>query len=164
MYCRNCGNELPEGANFCPACGTGNEVVIENRDAAPANEAPVYEANPTANEFPAYDGAVEPSVNEPTEPALSEEELIEKNALAGKILTFGILGLAFSEIGLLGLIFSIIAKAKVKAFTQKFGETTGRASVGKGLSIGGFITSIIMTCFWGFYTLIVVLALLIEML
>lgn len=21
MYCRNCGNKLPEGARFCGACG-----------------------------------------------------------------------------------------------------------------------------------------------
>ncbi len=22
MYCKNCGKEIPEGAKFCPACGT----------------------------------------------------------------------------------------------------------------------------------------------
>ena len=28
-YCRNCGNELREGANYCPKCGTASELNTE---------------------------------------------------------------------------------------------------------------------------------------
>jgi uncharacterized RDD family membrane protein YckC len=28
-YCKRCGSELPEGAAFCPKCGTAVEIVIE---------------------------------------------------------------------------------------------------------------------------------------
>lgn len=40
-YCKKCGNELPEGAKYCPVCGT--PVTVE---AAPA--APVTQAEPEA--------------------------------------------------------------------------------------------------------------------
>ena len=36
-YCKNCGNELPEEARFCPKCGTA--VVIE--ETAPVALTPV---------------------------------------------------------------------------------------------------------------------------
>jgi uncharacterized RDD family membrane protein YckC len=33
-YCHKCGNELPEGAKYCPVCGTA--VTLETMPAAPA--------------------------------------------------------------------------------------------------------------------------------
>ena len=30
MYCKNCGTELPQGANVCPGCGTAVPVNIPN--------------------------------------------------------------------------------------------------------------------------------------
>jgi uncharacterized RDD family membrane protein YckC len=38
-YCKKCGNEIPEGATYCPACGTA--VTVEELPAAPvASEVP----------------------------------------------------------------------------------------------------------------------------
>ena len=45
-YCKNCGNELPEEARFCPKCGTA--VVIE--ETAPAALTPVAPATCVAPE------------------------------------------------------------------------------------------------------------------
>ena len=76
MFCRFCGNELPEGANFCPKCGKINEVeeaTVNENAGAEIPETPVMDAAESVNVF--------------------EEE---KSSLAGKILTFGILGLAFA--------------------------------------------------------------------
>jgi uncharacterized RDD family membrane protein YckC len=41
-YCKKCGNELPEGAKYCPVCGTS----VSTETAAPA--APVVQAEPVA--------------------------------------------------------------------------------------------------------------------
>jgi len=45
-YCQKCGNELPEGAKYCPVCGTA--VTMEEAPAAPAV--------PTAPSAPAASG------------------------------------------------------------------------------------------------------------
>lgn len=31
MYCRNCGKELPDNSNFCPECGTKQNVIPDNK-------------------------------------------------------------------------------------------------------------------------------------
>jgi uncharacterized RDD family membrane protein YckC len=47
-YCQKCGNELPEGAKYCPVCGT----------AMPMEEAPAAPAVPTAPSAPEASGLV----------------------------------------------------------------------------------------------------------
>ncbi len=82
----------------------------------------------------------------------------EKDELGGEVLKFGILGLAFACSGLLsllGLIFSIIARAKAGAFARRYGDTEGRATVGKHLGKAGLIVSIVITAY---FALIFVLA------
>ncbi len=78
----------------------------------------------------------------------------EKDDLGGEVLKFGILGLAFACSGLLsllGLIFSIIARAKAGAFARRYGDTEGRATVGKHLGKAGLIVSISLTAFFVVY-------------
>lgn len=78
----------------------------------------------------------------------------EKDDLSGEVLKFGILGLAFACSGLLsllGLIFSIIARAKAGAFARRYGDTEGRATVGKHLGKAGLIVSISLTAFFIVY-------------
>lgn len=78
----------------------------------------------------------------------------EKDDLSGEVLKFGILGLAFACSGLLsllGLIFSIIARAKAGAFARRYGDTEGRATVGKHLGKAGLIVSISLTAFFVVY-------------
>lgn len=44
-YCQKCGNELPEGAKYCPVCGTA--VAMEEAPAAPT--VPTAPATPEAS-------------------------------------------------------------------------------------------------------------------
>ena len=41
MYCRNCGRELLENDNFCPACGTK----VEKKTQEPENREIVFDPN-----------------------------------------------------------------------------------------------------------------------
>jgi hypothetical protein len=149
MFCKYCGNQLPETANFCPKCGKIN-------DAAKATAASEPKSEPAAETATFFSDAANDYV--PVEPVNVEEEL-ERSEREGSILKMAILGLAFAWSGflsLLGLIFSIIARAKISAYVRDYGETRGRASVGKGLSIGGLISSIFWMAFFLLYTIIIV--------
>ena len=128
MFCKHCGNQLPENATFCPKCGKVNDGQSFGQ-----NES--YEPINTDNVF--YNA--------------------QKDSDAGSILKFSIMGLAFSFIlPILGLIFTIIAKTKVRNFVEAYGETEGRATVGKHLTIPGMISSIFFMVFWFIYTIVIV--------
>lgn len=66
----------------------------------------------------------------------------------GNVLTWGILGLAFSGVFILGLIFSIVGKNKAKAYVAAHGQLEGAAKAGGILSTLGLIFSIIATVAW----------------
>ena len=51
------------------------------------------------------------------------------------VLVFGILGLAFCETGILGIIFSIIGLSKAKNYIATYGDVSNQVRVGKRLSI-----------------------------
>ena len=124
MFCRYCGNELPEDANFCPKCGKINEM-----EGTPMPRTEVIDP---------MEGAAK---MEYIDPFAKEKEM-----RGGSILTTAILSLAFSMtffFAWVGLVFAIISRVKLNAYVEKFKETEGRASVGKGLGIGGLVTSII---------------------
>ena len=74
---------------------------------------------------------------------------------ASKVLTWGILGLAFAGSGLLGLIFSIIGLKKGKLFLAENGSLFGQAKVGRTLAKVGLILSIVMMVFWVIYIAVV---------
>ena len=61
-----------------------------------------------------------------------------------KALVFGILGLAFCETGILGLIFSIIGLSKANNYIRNYGNISNQVRIGKRLSIAGLIVSIVM--------------------
>ena len=64
MFCDNCGNELREGAQFCPKCGTPVNVIHSVQDDADqnqyVNDSPDYPdqqtSNQTIDDKPAYQG------------------------------------------------------------------------------------------------------------
>ena len=64
------------------------------------------------------------------------------------VLTFGIIGLATCELGIIGLIFSIIALSKAGKFRSGSTERSGQVNTGRGLAIAGLIISIIMIIVW----------------
>ena len=126
MFCKNCGRQLDEGENICPACGTVN-----------ASETT---ATPNAGIEYAVD-AVD----------LANERL--KDEMAGAALKWGIISLAFSASGclsLLGFIFSFIAKSRALAYRNVFGVLEGKAKVGRILGKVGFGLGLGMTIYMAF--------------
>ena len=70
--CIQCGNPIPDGAKFCPVCGTPVPAVPVEE--APAPEVPVEEA-PEADRLPrGMTEKEQPDENEPDEAAEQPEE------------------------------------------------------------------------------------------
>lgn len=143
MYCKYCGNKLDDQATFCSKCG---KRVVE--------EVSLFEEEKVKN----------PQVEQ------------HKSQLGGSILGFAITGMAFAvfaallflvgidiawlidaeEIAFyfiltipfpaLGWIFSGIARAKVRQYKAVFGETEGKATVGKNIALPAFIINIVTVC------------------
>ena len=151
MFCRNCGNQLPENALFCGNCGTKVE-------AQTAPQQPAY----TAPQQPAYEAPQQPVYTAPqVAPVVAPErpqEDPELNSLATNTMILGIVGLALSEMGLPGLIVSNIALNKAAEFERKAGKLFGKAKIGRNLAKPGKIVGIVMTIFWAVYFLIAVIA------
>lgn len=125
MFCKNCGRQLDEGENFCPACGTMN-----------------------ATETPAATTGIEYAVNDT---AAVNERL--KDEMAGQVFKWGLLSLIFSGtvcLSLLGFIFSFIAKGKASSYETVFGEISGRAKAGRILGKIGFGLGLGMTIYIAF--------------
>ena len=79
-----------------------------------------------------------------------------KTVSPSKVLTWGILGLAFAGSGLLGLIFSIIGLKNAKLFLAENGALFGQAKVGRILAKVGLILSIVMMVFWLIYIIAII--------
>ena len=125
MFCKNCGRQLDEGENICPACGTVN----------------ASETTATPN------AGIEYAVDDVS--AVNERL---KDQMAGEALKWGIISLAFSASGclsLLGFIFSFIAKGKALAYQNVFGVLEGKAKVGRILGKVGFGLGLGMTIYIG---------------
>ena len=138
MFCKYCGNELTENANFCPACG---QFISETK---PAPEKPEFE-----------EIVVMPSVEK------EEADDRQRSDLGGTILRNAILSLVFSCLwftSLLGLIFAIVAKSKVNTYLDLYKETRGTATVGKHLSVAALALSIVMLVLFVIYVAAIVVA------
>ena len=158
MICKSCGATLPEGAHFCPDCGTpvpllpdlvpdpepakAAELPELVPDPEPPKPAPLMEvAEPTA---PMYT-PVEP---EPVyaQPVYAEPAQIIPQSEVDSIFTWGVAGLVCAFVmTILGIIFSAIAMSKAKRMRQTYGFLPQRASTGRGLGIAGLIISIVFT-------------------
>ena len=144
MFCKNCGNQLPDDALFCGSCGTKVEA-----PAAP--QQPAYEAP----QQPAYVAPQQPAYVAP-QPAPQENDP-QKDELAGSVLSKGIacLPLAF-VFGIPGIFVSASAKRKAREYESRYGELSGKAKVGSILAKVGLPLSLGMT---GFYLLLILASL-----
>ncbi len=61
------------------------------------------------------------------------------------VLVFGIIGLALSTMGIVGLIFSIIALKKANNYIATYGDISNQVRIGRRLAIAGLVVSIIFT-------------------
>ena len=123
MFCKNCGRQLDEGENLCPACGTMNNT-----------ETPAATMQ--------YDLSATNTVNERL-----------KDEMAGQAFKWGLMSLIFAATGclsLLGFIFSFIAKGKASSYETVFGEISGRAKAGRILGKIGFGLGLGMTIYIAF--------------
>ena len=138
MFCKNCGRQLDEGENICPACGTVN----------------ASETTATPN------AGIEYAVDDVS--AVNERL---KDQMAGEALKWGIISLAFSASGclsLLGFIFSFTAKRKSAEFLNYFGVLEGRARVGHILGRVGFGVGLGYTIFFVIYFAIIIFAMVLS--
>lgn len=129
MLCKNCGNEIADGAKFCASCGAIAE-----------------------SESQAYDHV---AIND----FISDDEKVERAECSNKILIFGILSVAFSctfWLGIVGWILGSMCKKKVKEYEARFGPVSGKARVGKYLGTGGKIAGMVFTIIEAVYALIYV--------
>lgn len=134
MFCKFCGSEIENDANFCPNCG---KVVTNDL----------------------YSNSIEKE-----EPVISVYETVvdeEKQKAGGKILKSAILGAAFAStawFALVGLIFSIISRVRLNKYISVYGETEGRATAGKIVGKVALILSIVLTAFMTLYFALLILA------
>ena len=89
-----------------------------------------------------------------------------KDQMAGNVLTWGILSLAFAVSGclsLLGFIFSFIAGSRARAYEQTFGVPEGKAKVGRILGKVGFGVGLGYSIFFALYFVLIVALTMAEM-
>lgn len=114
---------------YCTKCGA---VADDNATVCPNCGQPLNAAQPQQQ---VYQPTVQPAQPQPS------------------ILPWGILSVAFAELGILGIIFGAIGRSKAKNYP---GTLTGAAKVGAILSKVGLILGIVMTVFWVLYIIILV--------
>ena len=121
MFCKYCGNELPDGTTFCPKCGSDDTpVTTEKSDTEIKNDT-------------TFECVLETVPKDVT-----------KDSLASKILAFAIIGLAFAcslYLSFVGVVFSLISRSKLKKYIKNYGDTEGKATVGKHLGLVAMIVS-----------------------
>lgn len=114
-----------------------------------------YNANPEQPVQPQYQ---EPQYQAPQyQPQYQAAYQPQPDALAGSVLTKGILSVVFActfIVSFLGIIFGAQGKnLAAQCAAINGGYLPGKARAGKYLSIGGFIGGIVMTALFGIYFL-----------
>ena len=72
------------------------------------------------------------------------------------VLVFGILGLALSGLGIVGLIFSIIGLKKANNYIATYGNIANQVRIARILAIAGMIVSIVMIVFCIIYIIAII--------
>ena len=122
MFCTNCGSQLDDRAVICPHCGCATENYYKT------------------NQHAQYSSQVPPV--SPVAPMPVHVQSKPVNGFAIAALVLGIAGLWFGMffgiVPIIGLIFSIIGMSQAS-----------KTNSGRGLAIGGLVTSIVGILFWG---------------
>ena len=127
MFCKYCGNELPDGTTFCLNCGKDDTPDIINETKQENTIKIQIETAPSTDE----------TKSDP-----------KRDSLASKILTFAIMGLAFGVsfyLSFLGLVFAIISRSKLDKYVKIYADTEGKATVGKHIGVAALVVSIVVT-------------------
>lgn len=149
MFCKKCGTQLADDAELCPRCGHQIGAPIE----APAENTEKDDFTDNSDSLDFEDAFGKP----------------DKEALAKPVLVWGILGLIFSAVPMfmlpfglipllfpaiiscsavlliLGFIFCLVAKGKMKKYKKYYGKPVGKAKVGgKVLATIGIIASLVL--------------------
>ena len=169
MFCKYCGTKLIGDAAFCHACGKPTmEQPVQPAYQPPVPPAPpvqpVYQPpvapvppvqvvyqQPVPPVQPVYQPPIQPAPQytytipgQPVQAAPAVDSL-QLAQLEQQTLTFGILGLSLSMLGVPGIVFSSIAGKKANAYKKLTGSLTGKAATGYRLAKAGKVVSIIMT-------------------
>ena len=160
MFCNNCGNQVDDNAVVCPYCG-----VQLAANAAPQQPQPAYDQQNAQPQYqqPAYQQPQyqQPVYQQPQYGAQAPMEDPQERAMSKSALIWGILGIAFASsfyLSILGIIFSAIGLSKAKKYVAAGYPLTGRAKVGRILSIIGLILAIVMTVIFVIYIIVAVIA------
>ena len=119
MFCSKCGTNNNDGVRYCVNCGAELQQPAASQYTQPTPRPVVMPPITAAG---------------PTQPT--------------KVLVFGIIGLALSELGIPGIILSIIALHFANKFLQENGMLFGKAKIGRILGMVGLFVGIGMTVFW----------------
>jgi len=142
-FCKNCGTEIPEGARFCPACGTVSEEPAEAQQT-------YYEQPEQAQQT--YYAQPESEYSAPVEASPAETGSIFGKGIAAVIMAW------FPITSIVAIILGSIAR---KAFDEIYasGATiSAKLRGGAILAKVGKIAGIVMTIFWVFYIIIIATA------
>lgn len=137
MFCKNCGNQVADGASFCANCGMPVE------ESAPGFKPASLESKPAS--VPAYSYVSAPA------PVPQVD--------SGSVLTFGILALVFANtflLSFLGIVFGVIAMNKANTYCACGYPLEGKAKVGRILGKVGMILGIVMTVLFVLYLIMFV--------
>ncbi len=161
MYCNYCGNKLEDEAIYCPKCG---KKVVKESEAAPSYPGETDIAKEKVKDF-LGGKALKHGILSLVFPFISF--LLWYIGLVAVMVATSADGADGSGkgVGIFILLLSIVAaiiglgmvnqvKQYKEEYERKFGDATGRVSVGKGLSIGGTVFNIIMLVLSSLFTFI----------
>lgn len=134
MKCQKCGNELREGAVFCPSCGEK----IENAQDIPKEESPALEYIPIYT--PNYKSSYDPD-SMPKEIRVEIEEEVEHKSTKK---TAAVLVLSVLIAGFVAALSWVNLRC-LSDWTEKIKETSFLL-VNAGLLVGTIISAIILIC------------------
>ena len=145
MNCKYCGNTLTDDAKFCPTCG---KMVIDEQNITTEHVADeVVDPSVAAAKNYLAGQILSKAITSLVLSAVSITFSMFMFVIAGVMESVGVLVIG-TFIGLALNIFGLGVKNKAKAnasvFASKYGETTGKAKIGKILCIPATILNIIL--------------------